>query len=44
LNGINLALHVKGSQSSQDFSSLLNYYSERGTLVEIDFKEKLTAE
>jgi hypothetical protein len=44
VNGVNLALHVRGSQVSEDFSSLLNYYSERGTLVEIDFKDKLSAE
>lgn len=44
LNGVNLALHIKGTGGAQDFSSLLKYYDDRGTLVELDFKDNMTSE
>lgn len=44
LRGINLALHVKAPTGAQDFESLLKYYDERGTLVEVDYKENYTSQ
>jgi len=44
LNGVNLAIHVRGQSSTQEFASLLEYYDVRGTLLEIDHQESLTAQ
>ena len=43
LGGVNLAVHIKGNEQV-DYSSLLNYYDERGTLVELDYKENVSVE
>ena len=45
LNGVNLALHVKsGDSTSSDYDSLLKYYSERGSLLELDHNPSPTDE
>ena len=43
LGGVNLAMHIKGNEQV-DYSSLLNYYDERGALIELDYKENVTVE
>lgn len=42
LKGVNLAVHLRGGDGVQDFSSLLSYYRDKGSLVEVDYKEKIT--
>ena len=44
LRGVNLALHVKSEEPIGDYDSLLKYYDERGALLEIGYKDSLTAE
>ena len=39
-----MALHVKSGEPTSDYESLLNYYAERGSLLEIDHKPNLTVE
>lgn len=36
LGGVNLAIHLKGSGEIGDYVPLLNYYEERGSLLEIE--------
>ena len=43
INGVNLALHIKSGQDSSDYESLLKYYGERGSLLELEYKEFLSA-
>jgi hypothetical protein len=44
LNGVNLAVHVKDASTSSSLTPLLQYYSDHGSLLEIDYKDNLTAE
>jgi adenylate kinase family enzyme len=42
VNGVNLVIHAKsGESTSQNFASLLQYYHERGSLIEIEYKDNL---
>jgi adenylate kinase family enzyme len=45
VNGVNLVIHAKsGDSASQNFASLLQYYNERGSLIEIEYKDDLIEE
>ena len=44
LGGVNLAVHIRHGEPSSDISPLLKYYDERGSLLEIDYKEDISGE